>query len=148
MSEAVRKRRRRWPWMVLAALVLVGGPLGWRFRPMNGAERQLVGTWEESPETREDEEVLDESSGRFVPERTLLRFTAARRFAYWTDREPYHEHASWSASATSLKASPDLGTMGLTAWLSRAVTTRASSIRFVDRDHVWIDEHLYVRVPE
>lgn len=145
MPETVRTRRR-WLWMVLAALVLVGGPLGWRFRPMNGAERQLVGTWEESPETREDEEGLDESSGRFAPERVFLRFTAARRFACWTDREPYEEHASWSASATSLKASPDLATVGLPAWLSRAITTRASSIRFVDRDHVRIDEHLYVRV--
>jgi len=40
------KSRRRWPWAILAVvLLLVGGPIAWRFRPLNETERRLVGTW-------------------------------------------------------------------------------------------------------
>lgn len=45
MSETV-KPRRRWPWRALAVVALVvGGLLAWRFRPLNGTERALVGKW-------------------------------------------------------------------------------------------------------
>ena len=45
MTETVKKRRR-WPWVILAAvLLLVGGPIAWRLRPLNATERRLVGTW-------------------------------------------------------------------------------------------------------
>lgn len=45
MTEIV-KRRRRWPWVALVALVLlIGGPIAWRFRPLNTVERAFVGHW-------------------------------------------------------------------------------------------------------
>jgi len=45
MNETVRKRRR-WPWVVLAVvLLLIGGPIGWQLRPLTATERQLVGRW-------------------------------------------------------------------------------------------------------
>ena len=38
--------RRRWPWLVLvAALILMGGAIAWRFRPVNTAESAFVGRW-------------------------------------------------------------------------------------------------------
>lgn len=47
MTETVRKRRR-WPWMALAVvLLLVGGPIAWRFRPLNANELRLIGPWHE-----------------------------------------------------------------------------------------------------
>lgn len=45
MNETV-KRRRRWPWGLAAVvLIVVGGPLAWRFRPLNQTERSIIGTW-------------------------------------------------------------------------------------------------------
>ena len=45
MTETT-KRRRRWPWLVLAVgMLLVGGQLAWRFRPLNATEKLLVGKW-------------------------------------------------------------------------------------------------------
>ena len=45
MSVSVKKRRR-WPRIVLAGLILiVGAPIAWRFRPLSAAERTLVGRW-------------------------------------------------------------------------------------------------------
>jgi len=45
MTE-IAKRRRRWPWVAAAVvLLLVGGSLAWRFRPLNSAEKAFVGHW-------------------------------------------------------------------------------------------------------
>ena len=45
MTETA-KRRRRWPWIVLAGvLILIAGALAWPFRPLNPTEQQLVGRW-------------------------------------------------------------------------------------------------------
>lgn len=39
-------KRRRWPWVVLAALLIVGGgPIAWRLRPLNAEERSVIGIW-------------------------------------------------------------------------------------------------------
>lgn len=49
MTETV-KRRHRWAWLVLAAvLLLVGGRVAWRSRPLNAIERRLVGDWINMP---------------------------------------------------------------------------------------------------
>lgn len=45
MSVTVKKRRR-WPWIVLAVvLLLVALPVAWRLRPLSATERSLVGRW-------------------------------------------------------------------------------------------------------
>ncbi len=47
MTESVKKRRR-WPWLVLASVLLmvVGGfPFTSRYRPLSHTERRLVGVW-------------------------------------------------------------------------------------------------------
>lgn len=49
MMETV-KRRRRWPWLILTVvLIAIGGPLAWRYRPLNAEEKRLVGTWSSLP---------------------------------------------------------------------------------------------------
>lgn len=41
------RKPRRWPWGVLVVLALsVGGPIAWRFRPLNAIEKTLVGRWQ------------------------------------------------------------------------------------------------------
>ncbi len=45
MSGTIPKRRR-WPWIILAAVLLfVGGPVAWQYRPLNATEKALVGVW-------------------------------------------------------------------------------------------------------
>lgn len=65
MSDIV-KRRHRWPWAILAVLLLLaGGPIAWRFRPLNAAETALVGEWR--PELGVDRhEFLFTSDRRFT----------------------------------------------------------------------------------
>lgn len=39
-------RRRRWPlWLLAVVLLLIAGPIAWRWRPLNATERALLGTW-------------------------------------------------------------------------------------------------------
>lgn len=45
MTEPV-KTRRRWLWgLPLFLGLVIGGPIAWRFRPLNDMERRLVGRW-------------------------------------------------------------------------------------------------------
>lgn len=84
MTETVKKRRR-WPWVVLAALLLIGGPIAWRFRPLNAKERALVGTWKSYRETV-----------TFLPDRRILgggndvgSWSAAERTLYVRQPIPF-----------------------------------------------------------
>src|SRR6218665_2525009 len=46
MTDTVKKRRR-WSGVTLTAvLLLAAGSVGWQFRPLNSAERTLLGRWE------------------------------------------------------------------------------------------------------
>ena len=95
MSETV-KRRRRWPCMVLiAVLLLVGGPIAWRYRPLTPTEFTLLGTW-----TFEDDgaqyEITLTPDRRFVEQTTTYTRDADGNFraATWS--------GSWSASGSTL----------------------------------------------
>ena len=63
MSETVQQCRRG-PWLALGAVLLVvGGLIAWQYRPLNGAEKSLVGRWtlvgaEEQVELRSDRRLL------------------------------------------------------------------------------------------
>lgn len=64
MSETTKKRRR-WPWVILVALVLlIGGPIAWRCRPLTAVERAILGKW-----TRHDS--ADEYTVTFSGNRTF-----------------------------------------------------------------------------
>lgn len=85
MTETV-KRRRRWPWLVLSAtLLLACVPIAWRLRPLNTAERALLGDWTAL-------EGLDGSV------RTSTTFYADRTFAM--DEELV---GSWNASTSVVR---------------------------------------------
>lgn len=70
MTETVQ-RRRRWPWMLLAALVLsIGGPVVWRLRPLNAEERAVVGVWTAG---RDPVRGIDRHELTLSPYRSFLR---------------------------------------------------------------------------
>lgn len=104
-------RRRRWPWVLLVVvLLLIGGPTAWRFRPMNATELALVGRWTWSQQGN------------------TCDFEANRRYAL---KRPGVVVATgrWSASASSLRLSPDAtGSLGLASW--RTTLRRAQRMLF------------------
>ena len=100
MSEAA-KRRCRWPWVVLAAvLLLVAGSITWRFRPLNATESALVGHW------------LDPAANVQVEFRSDRRLLADGQ-----------DIAAWSASekAISLRYPPAFGDNASLHWPKRLV---------------------------
>jgi len=116
MTE-IAKRRRRWPWVVLAVLLLVvGGPIAWQFRPLNTAEKALVGRWtitgpQEAIEFRPDR-------------RFLLRGIPA---------------GSWSASETSLSVRHEVsfGDLAGHPWLERVGAYLACRLIPTSSDVTW-----------
>lgn len=131
------EKRRRWPWAVLAlGLILAGGPLAWRFRPMNSTETALVGRWTWT------------KYGNTCDFEANRRYTLKRQgFAALTGR--------WSASASSIRLSPDAaGSPGL---LSRQTLRRAQSLLFPPSgiplrmdgpNHVWFGDSKLDRVTD
>lgn len=111
----VPKKRRRWRWIALALLMLlVGGPIAWRFRPLNEHERQVLGKYEVqfSPQIRTGE----------VPKWVLenLALSADRRYVHnFFGRNPrYEEHGSWEAERDVVILIPDLQPSTGTRWHS------------------------------
>ena len=97
-------RRRRWPWVVLAAvLVLVGGPLAWRFRPLNATEKRLVGRWQST--------FVDGSIYEFRPDRR------------WK-HSLFGERGSWTAAngEISFRLDPSSPPLTVQPWLGRLKT--------------------------
>lgn len=99
MSDTVRKRRC-WLWGMLAAvLLLVGVPIGWRLRPLNSVERQLVGDWKTLSPTLE------------VIHNPTYRLKANRRFilrhAVVTSFGGSVSEGSWSCSGDTLYITRD-----------------------------------------
>lgn len=91
--SGTRKKRRRWPWILLAAVVLFAGPpLAWRYRPLNATERGLVGTWI-TPQTDE-----------------IYVFTPDRRFRYSLGVRPRSTilEGSWQGGGGHLQLRSDL----------------------------------------
>ncbi len=103
-------KRRRWPWIMLAAVVLFASPpLAWQYRPLNATERRLVGTWI-TPQTDE-----------------IYVFTSDRRFRYSLGVRPRSTilEGSWRCSGDRIDLHSDLGHLvdshdpGITNWFRR-----------------------------
>lgn len=92
------KRRRRWPWVALAALVLlIVGPIAWRFRPLNADERALVGHWQ--------------GAG---PATQVWEFDADRRWRIRsTETNSADTCGNWTATSTAISFTQDLSRIGL-----------------------------------
>jgi hypothetical protein len=133
------KRRRRWPWVVLAAvLVLVGGTIAWQNRPLNATERELVGHW------------------RCKSRSLTCSFAANRRFQFDdTDVNAIPFEGRWSATDSSLvlwlDIDPELPlptrVHSFAARLFRPVTTTVHW-RGPDHSKAFGDEHFRVSPEE
>lgn len=117
MSETVQKRRRG-PWLALAAVLLVaGGLIAWQYRPLNAAEKALVGRW------------------------TLL--SADRKFEFRSDRRLLLDGESagtWSASANSLSLRSWMSVRYLSGrlWLDRIGVFFQTRLFPCSRDVTWV----------
>lgn len=122
------KRRRRWPWIGLAVVLLcVSGSLAWRYRPLNRTERALLGKW------RPDE------FSRTANPADRITLTADRRFVWRMDdsgtaiRVPF-TYGCWSASNQGLFFKLDSPKPSSVADRIRNVVTRVfdqgATIRF------------------
>jgi len=150
MTETGR-RRRRWPWVVLAVvLLLVGGPIAWRFRPLNATERKLVGIWASASSPVQK-----------------MRFTAARGFgnnlqntaSLDSGKECPSSHftdfGTWTADSTEVTLDVQPIQPGplderVLIWFMRAFGFARAKIpiTFEDADHLSFDDEPFVRVPE
>jgi len=136
MSETA-KRRRRWPWLFLAALlVLVGGPVAWQFRPLTPAERALVGHWRSSVH---DADYHLSSDHRFQLTLDL------------GDQESLPVRGSWTASGSSFHVRAVPGgspwknpLRHWCAWIS--APTESANIRLDGPDRFWMNNVEFVRV--
>ena len=98
MSNPARKRRR-WPWILLAAVVVVAGAmLGWRFRPLNATERTLVGRWSSVGGGRDWIEFRSDRSF----ETTKLPFVHANDLTPWQLEWRTRTSGTWTADGDVL----------------------------------------------
>jgi len=135
MSDTVKKPRR-WPWIVLAAvLLLICGPIAWRTRPLNATERRLVGHW------------------RCKDRDLMLSLAANRRFQM--AEIPVNAlplEGRWTATASSLIIVPDAAPE--TPLLTRAYSLAShllspvsTSLRWHGPDQITVFADVHVRVP-
>lgn len=133
--------RRRWLVGVTAAFVpVVGVMLAWPFRPLNGTERQLVGTW-----------LLLGDRPQF------LRFTVDRRLRYAGGSQPFEEIGTWSAGERGLEVRfhADQARIAKQGWLARLEDLsgrlqgrKPSVLKFHGGDRALIYGHECERVAE
>jgi len=160
--SATAKRRRRWPWIVLAAVLLVvGGPIAWRFRPLNATERALVGRWK----CVDDVSVFELSADRrfhwkSVDSDFINGLSATHRaeplLFHLVDSRLLTMQGHWSATKSSLsfRDDIDLDNFSFLPWLSRmrayAVVTAPSTaeVRWHGPDRLEVCGHEFARVQE
>lgn len=140
MPHIETKRRRRWPWILLAiGLLLVGGPFALQLRPLNPTERALVGTWSEPAHG------------------IRYRLTADRQVEMSNLSQAWTSTGQWSASGDSLSLSPGTSAhivakrpwyLNLPFSLLRPFARRTYPLRLDGRDRIWLGGVEFVRVPD
>ena len=147
----VAKRRRRWPWIVLAGvLLLFAGTLVWKRVSLNAAEQKLVGTW---------------SGDRLGME---LCFFADRRFegtvmtvlpSTTGERREIHRMvlgASWTAIGDRIEITGPRAKiwgwpMPPLRWLVQNLLSPAKresmTLRFESDDRIQVQGHEFIRLP-
>ncbi len=141
MSDTVRKRRR-WPWVVLAALLLISGPVAWQFRPLNQMELALVGKWRSAdPDRKLHVEIQLAANRRY---RTMVR-----------GDETGTGTGPWTARGNTLYLGQDVSFWGETGmpWrmrfqdcLGTLFTVETVDLRVDGPDRVWLEGYEFVRV--
>lgn len=135
MTETAKKRRR-WPWAILVVvLLLAGGRIAWRFRPLNAAELAIVGKW-----------AVTEPSGpiaHFRPDHSV--FLDGREIAEW----------SASANSLSLKYRVSIGdyptlkwSARLSAYIKLRLFPQSYELTWDGADHFSLDIGEFYRVPD
>lgn len=134
-AETVRKRRR-WPWVLLAAvLLLVGGRIAWRYRPLSDSEKRLVGGW-----------------ALWLPQDETFRFGADRRFFVRGTHG-----GEWSASETAFYVNSNVSFSALdrfpvgerlTTYVRMRLSAETYAIEWEGPDVFWWGGGKFVRVPE
>ncbi len=93
MNETTQ-RRRRWPWLIVAAiLLLIGGTASWSRRPLSASESALLGVWYAA---------LPGGKGT-----VRLRITSDRRYAWQMDPSFPPELGDWRLEGDRLQKVPD-----------------------------------------
>lgn len=153
MTETVRKRLR-WPWMALAVvLLLVGGPIAWRFRPLNKSERRLLGTFEVSFR----DGVLGLQTPGFVLEE--VTFYSNRQYVrrILDVGHPVVQRGSWEAGQDTITLKPISPTgigvpwhARLRAYVSELLQPRREAMGWDGPDCFWMTYHdlRYRRAPD
>lgn len=153
MSETVT-RRRRWPWVVLAVLLLlVAGPLAWKYRPLNATERKLVGVWAVASKP--------EQKIRFSPSRrignNMHSTTSLATGVETTEFGDFQDFGTWAASSDGVRFDPDPEFMPPQPWSERVqvvflrlfgIEDDRLPIRFDGKDHLVFEGDVLMRVPE
>lgn len=153
MSETVT-RRRRWPWVVLAMVVLlVAGPLAWKYRPLNATERKLVGVWALVSQP--------EQKIRFSPSRrignNMHSTTSLATGVETTEFGDFQDFGSWAASSRGVRVDLDPELMPPQPWFERVqfvflrlfgIEEDGFPITFDGEDHLVFEGDVLMRVPE
>ena len=153
MSETVT-RRRRWPWVVLAVVVLlVAGPLAWKYRPLNATERKLVGVWAVASKP--------EQKIRFSPSRrignNMHSTTSLATGVETTEFGDFEDFGSWAASSRGVRVDLDPELMPPQPWFERVqfvflhlfgIEDDGFPITFDGEDHLVFEGDVLMRVPE
>lgn len=134
MTETVKKRRR-WPWVVLSAiLVLTAGAMAWHFRPLNTAEKALVGSWRPPGALSDTEYRFDADRRCFFGGNYYGRWSASKDTVFVGAPVPFKvlARAPWH--------------FRLAMYFESLVTPHAISINWDGENRVFIGQRLYARV--
>ena len=134
MTETA-KRRRHWRWVILAVvLLLVGGPIALRFRPLNATEKAIVGRWKSSFFVGIHEFHANRRFRHSITDRRGSWAAANGRISFWVDPSPELPVQAWPRR--------------LKSYVRSMLAPPTYAIRFEGPDRFYSDSNEFARVPE